>query len=101
MTGRDSAERDSQVRDSPDLAAAERDEIEERSAPRATIVHEVVRKQGQEELARPAGSLFWSSVAAGIAITASVIAQGALYHKLPAGMGAAPSWRSSAIPSAS
>ncbi|SEO69740.1 Formate/nitrite transporter FocA, FNT family [Methylobacterium sp. ap11] len=92
MTGRDSAERDSPERDSPernspDLAAAERDEIEDRSAPRATIVHEVVRKQGQEELARPAGSLFWSSVAAGIAITASVIAEGALHHKLPTGMG--------------
>ncbi|AWN50211.1 transporter (formate/nitrite transporter family protein) [Methylobacterium terrae] len=64
----------------------ERGEIEERSAPRATIVHEAVRKQGEEELSRPAGSLFWSSVAAGIAIMASVIAQGALHHKLPAGM---------------
>lgn len=66
---------------------AERDAIEDRSAPPATVVHEVVRKQGQEELARPAGSLLWSSIAAGIAITASVIAQGALHHKLPAGMG--------------
>lgn len=69
-----------------DRNEAERGEIEDRAAPRARIVHEVVRKQGEEELARPAGSLFWSSVAAGIAITASVIAQGALHHKLPAGM---------------
>ncbi|MGE7417311.1 formate/nitrite transporter family protein [Methylobacterium tarhaniae] len=67
--------------------SGERDEIADRSAPRATIVHEAVRKQGEEELARPAGSLFWSSLAAGIAIMASVIAQGALHHKLPAGMG--------------
>ncbi len=69
-----------------DLDEGERSEIEDRSAPRATIVHEVVRKQGLEELARPAGSLFWSGVAAGVAIIASVIAQGALYHKLPEGM---------------
>lgn len=69
-----------------DLDEGERSEIEDRSAPRATIVHEVVRKQGLEELERPAGSLFWSGVAAGVAIIASVIAQGALHHKLPEGM---------------
>lgn len=69
-----------------DRNEAERGEIEDRAAPRARVVHEVVRKQGEEELSRPAGSLFWSSVAAGIAITASVIAQGALHHKLPADM---------------
>jgi formate/nitrite transporter FocA (FNT family) len=69
-----------------DRDSAERGEIEDRSAPRATVVHEAVRKQGKEELSRPAGSLFWSGVAAGIAITASIIAQGALHHKLPAEM---------------
>ncbi|KMO18314.1 formate/nitrite transporter family protein [Methylobacterium platani] len=67
---------------------AERGEIEDRSAPRAAIVHEAVRRQGEEELSRPAGSLFWSSVAAGIAIMASVIAVGALHRKLPEGMAA-------------
>ncbi len=73
-----------------DRDEAERGEIEDRSAPRATIVHEAVRKQGREELVRPAGSLFWSGIAAGIAIMASVIAQGALHHKLPADMAARP-----------
>lgn len=71
-----------------DRDEAERGEIEDRLAPRATIVHEAVRKQGEEELERPVGSLFWSGLAAGIAITASVIAQGALHHKLPADMAA-------------
>ncbi|TGD98781.1 formate/nitrite transporter family protein [Methylobacterium nonmethylotrophicum] len=71
-----------------DQGSAERDEIADRSAPRATIVHEAVRKQGEEELSRPAGSLFWSGVAAGIAIMASVIAEGALHHKLPPDMAA-------------
>ncbi|WP_298961764.1 formate/nitrite transporter family protein [uncultured Methylobacterium sp.] len=64
----------------------ERGEIEDLSAPRSAVVHEVVRKQGEEELRRPNSSLFWSSAAAGIAITASVIAEGALHHKLPADM---------------
>ena len=63
-------------------------EVEERnveglSAPRSLVIHEVVRRQGDEELSRPTGSLFWSGIAGGITIMASVIAQGALQRKLP------------------
>ncbi len=54
-----------------------------RSAP-VTVLYEVVRRQGEEELSRPAGSLFWSGTAGGVTIMASVIAEGALRHKLPA-----------------
>ena len=40
------------------LSASERDEVKERSSVRAPIVHEAVRKEGEEELQRPSSSLF-------------------------------------------
>jgi formate/nitrite transporter FocA (FNT family) len=42
-----------------------------------------VSRQGIEELDRPSWSLFWSAIAAGIAITASVWTGGALYSYTP------------------
>jgi formate-nitrite transporter family protein len=67
------------------LSHADRVEVEELSAPRSPVIYEVVRQQGEEELKRPDGSLFWSGTAAGITIMASVIVQGALHQKLPDG----------------
>ena len=72
--------------DEPDahpLTETEEKEVEERSPPTAKVVHAAVSKQGDDELDRPAQSLFWSGVAAGLAIMASVIAEAALRHKLP------------------
>ena len=68
------------------MTGAEHEEVAELAAPRARIIYEVVRRQGEAELERPIGSLFWSGLAGGITITASVIAEGALARKLPAGM---------------
>lgn len=68
----------------PGLTPGERETVAERAAPRAPVIHEMVRLQGEEELARPASSLMWSGFAGGIAIMASVIGEGALHHKLPA-----------------
>lgn len=68
------------------LSAEERRDVRELSAPRSPVIHEVVRRQGEEELGRPAGSLFWSGIAGGVTIMASVIAEGALHHKLPPGL---------------
>jgi formate/nitrite transporter FocA (FNT family) len=67
----------------PPLSETEEQEVEERSPPRARIVHAAVIKQGEDELERPTGSLFWSGLAAGIAIIASVWAQGGLHQRLP------------------
>ncbi len=61
----------------------EQREAEERSAPPARVVHAAVAEQGEEELERPLSSLFWSGIAAGIAIMASVWVSGALHHYLP------------------
>lgn len=68
------------------MTEAEHTDVDDLSAPRARIIYEVIRRQGDEELRRPIGSLFWSGLAAGITIMASVIAEGALRHKLPAEM---------------
>jgi formate/nitrite transporter FocA (FNT family) len=65
------------------LTPEEREEVATRTAPRSPVIHEVVREQGEDELARPLASLAWSGVAAGIAIMASVIAEAALLRKLP------------------
>jgi formate/nitrite transporter FocA (FNT family) len=69
--------------DDPSLSETEEREVEERSPPRARVVHAAVIKQGEDEFERPAGSLFWSGLAAGIAIMASVWAQAALHQHLP------------------
>jgi formate-nitrite transporter family protein len=65
------------------LTHAERKDVDNLAAPRSPVIYEVVRQQGEDELCRPDGSLFWSGIAAGITIMASVIAQGALRQKLP------------------
>ncbi|HEU0097346.1 MAG TPA: formate/nitrite transporter family protein [Allosphingosinicella sp.] len=67
----------------PPLDEAQEREVEERSPPEAKVVHAAVSKQADDELGRPAGSLFWSGLAAGIAIMSSVAMQGALHHRLP------------------
>lgn len=49
----------------------------------AKVVHEVVRLQGDEELARPIRSLLFSGFAAGVAISTSVLAEAFLQARLP------------------
>jgi len=69
----------------PDEASErESEEIEQRAAPPARVVHAAVSEQGEDELGRPISSLFWSGLAAGIAIMASLSASGALQRYLPA-----------------
>jgi formate-nitrite transporter family protein len=58
-------------------------DIEERAQPRTPVIYEVVRRMGEEELARPAVSLWWSGVAAGLSISFSLLAQAVLQTHLP------------------
>lgn len=69
--------------DQPPLSEAEEREIEERSPPKAKVVHAAVAQQGEDELDRPTASLFWSGVAAGFGIMGSVWAEAALHLHLP------------------
>jgi formate/nitrite transporter FocA (FNT family) len=65
------------------ITKGEEESIQELASPRTRVIYEVVARQGEEELDRPSGSLFWSGVAGGVTIMASVIAEGALRLKLP------------------
>ena len=58
-------------------------DIEERSSPRTPVIYEIVRRLGEEEMARPATSLWWSGVAAGLSISLSPVAQAMLRARLP------------------
>ncbi len=66
------------------LNEREQESVDELAAPRAPVIYEVVRRQGEEELNRPVGSLFWSGIAGGVTMMASIIAEGALSEHLPA-----------------
>jgi hypothetical protein len=58
-------------------------DIEERAEPRTPVIYEVVRRLGEEEMARPIVSLWWSGVAAGLSISFSLLAQAVFYVHLP------------------
>jgi formate/nitrite transporter FocA (FNT family) len=58
-------------------------DIEERSSPRIPVIYEIVRRLGEEEMARPAVALWWSGVAAGLSISFSLVAQTVLHTHLP------------------
>jgi formate-nitrite transporter family protein len=59
------------------------EDLEDLKAADAKELHRTVREEGEAELARPAASLFWSGLAGGIAINASLLAEGALRMRLP------------------
>lgn len=67
----------------PKLNAAEKEDVEERVRLRTPVVYEIVRKEGAVELDRPASSLLWSGVAAGLSIGFSVVAEAILHTHLP------------------
>lgn len=58
-------------------------EAENRQRLIAPQVYEIVRLEGEHELRRPLGSLWWSGIAAGIAISASLLGLALLHHYLP------------------
>lgn len=65
------------------ISAHEVEEVEDRSSPRTPIIYEIVRRLGEEEMARPAVSLWWSGIAAGISISFSLLAEALLQMHLP------------------
>jgi len=66
----------------PDRTAPQ-DDVDDLKAADAKDLHRAVREAGQEELDRPVSSLFFSGLAAGMAIASSLIAEGALHAALP------------------
>ena len=68
---------------SPKITAHEIEDIEERSSPRTPVIYEVVRRLGEEEMARPMTSLWWSGLAAGLSISFSLLTEAILQSHLP------------------
>lgn len=56
---------------------------EEKQRLRSTVIYETVRREGKVELDRPVWSLWWSGIAAGIALCSSLLAVGLLRFYLP------------------
>ncbi|MEP7031621.1 MAG: formate/nitrite transporter family protein [Pseudolabrys sp.] len=65
------------------ISESEVRDIEEMSTPRTPVIYEVVRRHGEEEMERPATSLWWSGVAAGLSISFSLLAEAILETHLP------------------
>ena len=57
--------------------------IEERSTPRTPVIYEIVRRYGDEEMERPAISLWWSGIAAGLSMSFSLLAMALIEMHLP------------------
>ncbi len=66
-----------------ELTDTEEEQVEQRKATASRVVHEVIRRQGDDELDRPAVSLMWSGLVGGIAISASLLGKSLFEAHLP------------------
>jgi formate-nitrite transporter family protein len=67
----------------PGFTEQDIEDIEEGSRLRAPMIYEILRREGEEEMARPAISLWWSGLAAGLSISFSLLTQAVLELRLP------------------
>jgi formate-nitrite transporter family protein len=65
------------------LSEPELKEAEERSSVTVRVVHEAVRREGEQELERTPSALAWSGLAAGLSMAFSLITEGLLRSKIP------------------
>src|ERR1700710_2753135 len=73
---------------SPHLDDGEQDQAAQHAAPRALVIHEVVREEGEAAMERTAGSLVMSALAAGLSMGFSFLSQAVIESSLPG-----TSWR--------
>jgi formate-nitrite transporter family protein len=67
----------------PALTKEQEREAENRTSVTALVVHETIRKDGDEELQRPNSALAWSGLAAGLSMGFSFLAQALFYAQVP------------------
>jgi formate/nitrite transporter FocA (FNT family) len=68
---------------SPHLDESEKQQAAEHSSPRALVIHEVIRQEGEEELKRPVPALLWSGLAAGLSMGFSFLGLALMQSLLP------------------
>jgi formate/nitrite transporter FocA (FNT family) len=83
MDERDRSETEKGMSRNGAISEPEIQDVEDRSSPRTPVIYAIVRKYGEEEMARPATSLWWSGFAAGLSIGFSLLAQAVLQARLP------------------
>ena len=76
---------DAQSEKTPGLSADEEKEVSHNQPPRAAVLHEIIRYQGDQELERTLAALWWSALAAGLTMGLSLMAMGLFYARLPEG----------------
>lgn len=74
---------DSQQGKTPGLSPDEEQEVHENQPPRAAVLHEIIRTQGDHELSRNVAALWWSALAAGLTMGLSLMAMGLFNSRLP------------------
>ncbi|MEF2553592.1 formate/nitrite transporter family protein [Aurantimonas sp. A2-1-M11] len=66
-----------------DLNRDEEQQVDEYEKVHSSVIFEAIRREGEHELSRPFSALWWSGVAAGLAISTSVLSKGFLASILP------------------
>ena len=74
---------EARARPDQELEPAERAKVREAKSLDAKTTYEVIREQGEKELARPSSALAYSGLAAGLSMGLSMVAEGALRAHLP------------------
>jgi formate-nitrite transporter family protein len=69
--------------ESKNLDPSEQEQAAHHAAPPAKVIHEILRKEGKEELERRAGALFWSGLAAGLSMGFSFLTLAMIQSGLP------------------
>ncbi|MGA8028037.1 MAG: formate/nitrite transporter family protein [Bryobacteraceae bacterium] len=67
----------------PELTERQREEAQERTSVSVDVVHEAIRRDGEEELNRTPSALAWSGLAAGLSMGFSLVAQALFRAYLP------------------
>lgn len=68
---------------SPHLDEKERDQASAHASPRALVIHEIIREEGETALGRQPLALLWSALAAGLSMGFSFLTQAVLKSKAP------------------
>jgi formate/nitrite transporter FocA (FNT family) len=80
---RSDEEDESRADASADLKPHEDKKADEEQSLSADVTHEVIRREGEEELKRSTSALAWSGLAAGLAMGFSLVGEGVLKAHLP------------------